>query len=217
MSHYTFQEIRPNIFLVMFDRQYDLNMHFLRFQEFYCSTSERFHKKSFKILEFMEWYAKEYGRGVFSYTTDWVGFNIDGEMIRKVVAAGIPDINHYDRTMLEIESRCNDLAKSKYCIIGTFKSRTAKSTIRHEVAHAYYYLIPEYKAQMDKLTNDLDPKFRQDLFENFRSLGYRENAYCDETQAYLSTGMPHYFPLPEGREKAFAKLYKEWDRKNKKG
>jgi hypothetical protein len=216
MSRFTLQEVRPNIFLLLFDHQYDLGMHFLRFQEYYCCTSERFHGKSFKILDFMEWYAKEYGQGSFTYPLNWAGFNIDGDLIQKVVSAGISDWNAYDRAMLEVDRKCQALATGKYCLIGATRNRLAKGTIKHEIAHGYYYLIPEYRKGMDGLVKSLDSKFRRELFKALRSEGYRRDACFDEAQAYLSTGMPGHFPLVQGQEKAFEKLYKEYDRRNRK-
>ena len=64
---YTLKEIKGGIFLVEFDNQYDLAMTFLRYQEFY--ESPKFKGKRFTIIDFMEWYSKEYD-GAFTYTKD---------------------------------------------------------------------------------------------------------------------------------------------------
>lgn len=68
------QKITDKIYHLHFDKQYDLAMHFLRYQEYYECPNDRFYKNSFTLAEFMHWYAKEYGS--FSYPEDWGGFNL---------------------------------------------------------------------------------------------------------------------------------------------
>jgi hypothetical protein len=55
-------------------------MTFLRYQEFYESPSKKFRGKSYKLLDFMKWYASE-NDGIFTYPRDWAGFNFPGSII----------------------------------------------------------------------------------------------------------------------------------------
>ncbi len=75
------KQIKPRIFLFEFTDQYNMNMHFLRYQEFYESPNPKFRNKSFTILEFMEWQAKTEGSGNFTYPTAWSGFNLPSHIV----------------------------------------------------------------------------------------------------------------------------------------
>lgn len=70
---YTLSEIRPRVFFLNFKDSYNLCMHFLRYTESYESPYLKFRGKSFTIFGYMEWYAKKYGKGSFTYTNDWEG------------------------------------------------------------------------------------------------------------------------------------------------
>src|SRR5260221_11581605 len=112
------KEVRPRIFLFEFSNHYDMCMHFLRYQEFYESSSPRFRGKSFELLDFMKWYTYKYGGGSFSYPNDWNGFNIPGDIIQKVNSLGINDRNIYDYEMMMAWNKCNTEANGeKFYII----------------------------------------------------------------------------------------------------
>ncbi len=61
------EEVRPRIFLFKFKDSYDMSMSFLRFQEYYELPNKKFRRKQFKIVDYMEWYSKKYGNGIFTY------------------------------------------------------------------------------------------------------------------------------------------------------
>ena len=73
--NYTLQEVKPNVFVVLLEDNYNLPMLFCRVQEFYESPNEDFRNKKFSIWEYMEWYSKS-NKGSFTYPSDWAGFNI---------------------------------------------------------------------------------------------------------------------------------------------
>ena len=75
------KEIKPNIFLFEFKHNYDMCMHFLRYQEYYESSSPKYRGKAFEIFDFMRWYSLKYGKGAFTYVDDWDGFNIPSHII----------------------------------------------------------------------------------------------------------------------------------------
>ena len=70
-----------NIFQVEAESQYDLAMTFIRIQEFYESPFREIRGHDFILEKYMDRYAKEYGN--FTYTTDWNGFNVPGDIVRK--------------------------------------------------------------------------------------------------------------------------------------
>lgn len=93
--------------------------------------------------------------GYFSYPIDWAGFNIPNTIFKANWFHNIRDKNKYDYFMLQAyyaiwhDIKYNsmdtyldfDLNDPKYYLIGA----TDVLTIKHEMAHGFYYLIPKYK------------------------------------------------------------------------
>jgi hypothetical protein len=176
-------EIKPQIFLLSFNNYYDLCMTFLRYQEYYESDSSKFRGKPFKLLDYMEWYSKKYGEGIFTYPKNWSGFNFPHNVIKEVHNLGIQDLNNYDSIMLDVYNHCSKL-HDKFYIVGIVGKNYA---LNHEVAHAMFYLNSKYKKEMLKLIRHLDPEFKKQMHKVFKKMGYANKVYNDEIQAYLST------------------------------
>lgn len=174
------KEIYPQIFLLTFSKLYDLAMHFLRYQEYFESPA--FKGKLFSIIDFMEWYSEKHGEGSFTYPVDWAGYNIPGKIIKEVMDKGIPDFNKYDATMQKIYSHCNKSYPDFY-LIGTLENPKT-TTFEHELAHALYYLNPEYKNDMDSIIEKMDKKEKKLLIKRFKEMGYHKSVFIDEIQAY---------------------------------
>ena len=184
------KEVRPGIFHFDFKNNYDLCMHFLRYQEYYESPSPKFRGKKFEIFDFMRWYSLKTGRGIFTYPDDWNGFNLPGNIIKDVWDLSISDKNIYDYEMLQAWSKCNAQANGKpFYIIGT----VGKDALDHEIAHGLFYLNSEYQKQMKALVKGLSPEIRKEMNTNLKNLGYTPKVYVDETQAYMSAGLPDSF------------------------
>lgn len=191
------KQVKPRIFLFEFTDQYNMNMHFLRYQEFYESPNPKFRRKSFSIFDFMEWQAKTEGKGNFTYPTAWSGFNIPGNIINKLHQMkndgmkGIIDHNKYDDNMMFASNKCAEFFSKNYSdyynfyIIGVLKGQT--KTLNHEICHGLFYLNSEYKKEATKLVKSLSIKIRTN-FENMLSKnGYTKQVFIDEINAYLST------------------------------
>lgn len=185
-------------------------MHFLRFQEYYESASPQFRGKQFEIFDFMKWYSKKYGGGVFTYPMDWGGFNIPCEVILDVFPE-IPDLNKYDKAMWEGYQQCQELAGSKearFYIIGAIGKG---ETLKHEIAHGFFYTTPEYKKEMTKLVQALDPELRKQANSVLSKMGYTSKVYVDEIQAYMSTGLLDEFdPKLKKLRKPFIEVYRKY-------
>ena len=54
----------------------------------------------------------------------------------------------------------------------------------HELRHARYYLDSEYKSKVLKVWSQLDEKTKENVKQKLRCLGYREDKWVDEAQAY---------------------------------
>lgn len=217
------KEVRPRIFLFEFKNHYDMCMHFLRYQEFYESSSPKFRGKAFEIFEFMKWYSQKYGKGAFTYPIDWNGFNIPSSVIFDMWNKHfITDKNIYDYEMIQAWKECNaklyettDKAVNDFYIIGVVRGNKALS---HEIAHGMFYLDSEYRKEMTKLVKALPTTIRKSINEGLKKLGYTPKVYVDETQAYMATGMPGVFgdanQWKEERKK-FVALFKKHAKKVK--
>ena len=204
-SDFKIKEVRPKVFLFEFADQYDMCMHFLRYQEYYESASSKFRGQKFTIFDFMRWYSKTYGRGAFTYPTDWDGFNVPGSVIREMWSWGILDVNQYDQAMWQGYSECWRKAQTdKIYIIGATKDQAA---LKHEVAHAFFYLHPEYKKAMSKLVKDLPFAIANEMKKQLKRVGYTTKVYTDEMQAYLSTGLTETFGYDTTKWKAERKPF----------
>lgn len=182
---FTIKEVRPNIFVFSFKHQYDMCMHFLRYQEYYESASPKFRGQQFQIIDFMRWYSFKYGKGVFTYPRDWGGFNFPGDTIGAVWNKGIYDRNIYDYEMKRAYEECRNKAAGKpFYILGVTHDNYA---LEHEIAHGYFFLNPEYKKEMQALEKQLTISVRKAIRKQLSKIGYTPKVYVDETQAYLST------------------------------
>lgn len=218
-----FKKILPHVYHLDFDLQYDVTMHFLRYQEYYEST--RWHKQIFSLLDYMEWYAKEYGEGAFTYTTDWAGFNVPSEVLLAVAEAELPDPNRYDdqmRSLIEV-ARQEELGHPFY-FIGTSSGEEdgsdedVEGILDHEIGHALYYTDNEYLAAMEDLLDEMPRKNYDAAWAALQEMGYHPAVCRDEIQAYACTGPCEELEkaLPDGVCKPFIKEYKAQRKRIKK-
>jgi len=160
-----------------------MSMFFLRYQEFYESINPEFRGKAFKYLDYMSWFVQYNNAHTFTYTKDFIGYNLPSSSIQECISL-LPknDKNKYDDLMIKL---FNDLNKqnNKFYLIGTIRK---DATFYHEIAHALYYLEPEYKKQIDLITSRLSPRFKHQIY-NILATIYPEKVFDDEIQAYMST------------------------------
>lgn len=188
------KEIFPRVFVLSFGNHYDLGMRFLRYQEYYESPCPDFKGTVFTLLDYMDWYAKANG-GVFSYPDDWAGFNVPGWVFKEVLESGkIEDWNQYDEFMLsiinEIKVKLPPDDSDRFYLIGTRKGD--EETVEHELAHAFYYIFPEYKREVNALIAKLQnerPELVRLVYECLEDAGYDQTVHDDELQAYFATGL----------------------------
>lgn len=210
------REVKPKVFLFEFKNNYDMCMHFLRYQEYYESPSPEFRGSAFEVFDFMRWYSFTFGDGAFTYPDDWDGFNIPCNIIPDVWALGIPDRNKYDNAMYNAWKECDcKVNHEKFYIIGVVKGTDA---LDHEVAHAMFFLHQEYKDKMVAMVEALDPTIRDSMNHILKQIGYTSEVFVDETQAYFSTGLTESFGFTfkdkwlEER-KPFKEFFKEYSEK----
>jgi hypothetical protein len=79
------KEVKPFIYCVEVDDNYDRAMLFCRYQEFYESPYKQFRGKPFTWMEYMRFYKNSWKKNVFTYPEDWVGYNIPSTILEKSI------------------------------------------------------------------------------------------------------------------------------------
>ena len=207
---YELNEIYPKVFLVTIDSAYDLAMTFCRVQEFYESSFEEIRGKHFNMTEFQRMYSMKFGDGCFTYPIDWAGFNVPSYIIDKCYGyeKTFNDINQYDDIIQEIDHKITNSNTNapKYYLIGS--QPDARTTVDHEVAHAFYYLYPKYKKASNEITNKISEKSKNKIKKWLLSIGYNDKVFKDELQAYLTADLDKVLEITEPSKKETKQLEK---------
>lgn len=210
--------ITNGIYLFLFDNAFDLSMHFCRYQEYY--ESPKFKNTQFTILQFIEWYSKTYGDGIFTYTRDWGGFNIPGDIIWKVQANIIADYNKYDAAMIKAFNQISSITHivnpsavqhDSFYILGACK--TDLGVLKHELAHGLFYTDTTYRDAMQKLHNELPKTVVSATYKYFSTIGYTKEVFVDELQAYFATGLTPQLQQFKLHTKSFVRLFNSYKSK----
>lgn len=189
---YKIEEVKPNIFAVIIENQYDRAMTFCRAQEYYESPNPKFRGKTFDMFDYMKWYSEEYGKG-FSYGSDWSGFNIPlktaWECYFKLKEYQTP----YDEVMYKIVSSIEGRMFNKRntrnwrgYIIGA--GNTDGWTFKHEVCHGLWNTNKEYQSMAKDVITTIDKEHYNIFKDNLIKMGYTDSVIDDEIQAYLCFG-----------------------------
>ncbi|MBD3260690.1 MAG: hypothetical protein GF334_03290 [Candidatus Altiarchaeales archaeon] len=226
MFEFRIKEIMPHVYHLHFSSHYELAMSFLRFEEYYESENEKYRKQIFSLDDYMEWYAKTHGEGVFTYPEDWGGFNVPSWALLGVRRQEnrIPDVNKHDRRMFMLIDWIADREDQSFYFIGTSEEcidGDHKDTLDHEIAHALYTVNKEYMKEVQALLQDWEAgenhkkkdlsKARQIL----KDVGYHSSTVDDEINAYCSTGLCEELEevISKKKMKPFQKLFKEYKKK----
>jgi len=220
-------KITDQIYQVETETQYELAMMFIRIQEYYESPFEEIRGRTFTLEDYMDRYAKEEGN--FTYTVDWNGFNVPGNIVRKFFNPQMYETSFWcDYSKKEIALKAalvkEDLLSSdkKFYLLGTHKEE--ERILDHELAHALWYLIPDYqKAQTENIFK-IPVNEGLDIEKSLLKEGYASEVVLDETQAYLATStlkeLAEDFDLPwpdvpiENREAIQKTYYDERKKQN---
>jgi hypothetical protein len=185
-----------NIFQIEAETQYLLCMTFIRLQEFYESPFKDIRGRYFTLERYMDRYANENGN--FTYPTDWNGFNVPGNVVRDFFDPYTFNFA-YDMSKKEyllyhellnldlIGPKSNP--KKKFYLLGTHteKGEEKNEALDHELAHAFWYLDSRYQRAQKENLGTLSKTATVQIHSALKWLGYTEEVFQDETQAYLST------------------------------
>jgi hypothetical protein len=171
---FTVEEILRNVFHINFKSQIDLCSTFLRFQEYY--ESPKFKGTIFTLEDYKKWYSSSEIKGAFTYYTDWSGMNIPSYCLEPFYNGLFDPLTSREKQILDIF----DGKTGKYYIIGTHGK--LKHSLKHEIAHALFYISDEYQNEAVSLLKDVKcESFRDYLLK----IGYDNEVMIDEIQAYL--------------------------------
>lgn len=205
---YKITEVKPNVFAVIIENNYDRAMMFCRVQEFYESPNPNFCGKHFSIWDYMKWYSEEYGRG-FSYGTDWSGFNIPFDVLHNCYDNIDKFETPYDAIMYKIYWEIRTMkGDGKAYVIGA--ANTEGDTFKHEICHGLYSTNKNYKSFVNEITDTIPLKEYTTFRNNLIQMGYTDKVIADEIQAYLTFGHD-YQKFNNGVDKKLCKnLNKEY-------
>ena len=211
-------EVKPRIYCVTVDDDYDRAMLFCRYQEFYESPYKKFRGKPFTWMEYMRHYKTAWKKRVFTYPEDWSGYNIPCNMIQQAhhIFCGETE---YDNIMNDIYWHCakdsmekNDGRQTDWYLIGA-SSKDLK-TMDHEIAHGLYFTNDEYKKSVSKLIRQIKPTHYDKLKKKLIKMGYVDDKKIidDEINAFMSTGLYNGLDTKELKkyEKEFIKNFKKF-------
>jgi hypothetical protein len=213
-------EVKPRIYCVTVDDDYDRAMLFCRYQEFYESPYKKFRGKPFTWMEYMRHYKTAWKKGVFTYPEDWSGYNIPSNMLQQAHHIFCRD-TEYDLIMNNIYWHCvedstekNDGKQTDWYLIGA-SSKDLK-TMDHEIAHGLYYTNNDYKKSVSKLIKEIESIHYEKLKKKLIKMGYVDDKKIidDEINAFMSTGLYNGLDTKELKkyEKKFIKNFKKFNK-----
>ncbi len=160
------------------DNQYELTSTFIRIQEFYESPFKNIRNNKFSLEDYIDTTYKN--KQKFNYYDNWSGFNVPGHKVREFLFLNLFSLRKKEFILFKHLSLKQLLGLEKFYIIGYYKSED----ILHEVAHALYYLKPDYKEEMNILINKYSTSYKTRLKNKYLKMGYCESVLYDEIQAY---------------------------------
>jgi hypothetical protein len=176
------KNIGNNILLVSINNQYELCSTFIRLQEFYESPYDEIKGNFFTLEQFMDVYAREMGN--FTYFTDWTGFNVPGNIVNNFYHMHknmrIP-VRTKEKELQKLILSENTMTDDRYYVIGCINDDYR--AIKHEVAHALFYLDSGYFQEISILAEEHklnNPGRAKALLRR----GYDISVINDEIQAY---------------------------------
>jgi len=179
---YRAKEILEDIILIRAENRYALSSMMMRMQEFYESDDPDVKDQVFSQEYLMDKYAQK-NSDKFTYLDDWDGFNVPGEVVEEFFET-FSDLTEKELWLKEILGEYLKSGEMFY-LIGVHDDGCAQE---HEVAHAFWYLYPEYKRRMKKAVKEtFTPKVIEGMKKRLTQMGYDKAVLDDEVNAYLCT------------------------------
>lgn len=210
LPHIEERVVGSNIFLLIFDNQQDVASTFLRFQEHY--ESPEFKGKVFTLDQFKKWYIQNSPRGQttgqFTYYSDWNGFNVPSYVLQPFRDGKFDPLSDKEKQLLQLF----DGVEGDFYVIGVHRGmgeEKIKQSTRHEVAHALFYIDPQYRHEALETLRQYDVSA---LRTELASLGgYADAVLEDECQAYsLFISDKLKSPIPAQLHEALGAIFQKY-------
>lgn len=174
-------EIRPEVVHLKFDEQEKMAKTMMRFQEHF--ESPEYKGKFFGRMEYKKWYKKK-NDGKFDYYEYWDGFNFPGHILEPFYQGKFPNLTSDERALLKFFEAYRG---KKFYVIATAEAGDP-ATLKHEIAHAMYYLNPSYKLEIEEAFNGVDREMvKKFLFDKMGD--YHPDVLNDESHAWLMNNL----------------------------
>lgn len=173
-----------NCLLFEFKKQKDLALTFFRIQEYYESDNEEIRGVAFSLETFLEHHIDKNGN--LDYFNFWDGFNLPGHIIDEWESKIGSTMTQREIEFIKVIRENLDTSR-KYYVIGAIAKD--KLTIKHEIAHALYFMNEEYRNSADEITERFEKNKTQykKVVKYLKSLNYSDTVMQDEVQAYMAT------------------------------
>jgi len=173
-----------NCLLLEFNTQKDLALAFCRVEEYY-EGNPKVNGKYLSFVDFIDAFMTDDGK--LDYFHYWTGFNIPGNIYMEWSQKNMSDKTYWELALADAVTKKLDLEKPFYIIGG---KKGDMNVIDHEIAHALYYMNPDYMCEMEELNYEFYKSYRMQfskLVKKLKKMGYGNNVVRDEIQAYMST------------------------------
>lgn len=174
--------IFPQLLHLEFETQKEQTLTMFRVQEYYESNKPNLKGKVFDAFTFLHEMMDDEGN--IDYFSYWDGFNIPGHVFEDWKAEVSYIFTDYEKKLYAEVMKSVDTNKPYYIITCCIDD---SDTLEHEIAHALYYLNTEYTKEVTNLIADTLEDLKIKVFERFDEMGYAQNVYNDELNAWLAT------------------------------
>lgn len=175
------------IVLLTADNQKELSLTFYRIQEYYESTNPLLKGRIFSPAEFLAEEIDEFGR--IDYFEVWNGFNFPGYVFRDWLSKVANRLTFEETRLVALVYDWILPSEEKYYVIGAVDGD--KTTIKHEICHALYYLNDSFRHEARGILSEFNIHHNQECAKLRKTLNeeyvYAEDVLDDEMVAWLAT------------------------------
>ena len=116
--------------------------------------------------------------------------------------------NRYKKWLIDIYNTLY-IYENKFALIG-IDDKSDKSTINHELSHAFYYLHEKYRDEQDANFDKIPIEDIYAMSGRLRGLGYKSCSYKEEIISYLSSSSSHCISDKKIRNAELVNTLRKW-------
>lgn len=177
-------KLSPKQLLIEFPTRKEMNLTCFRMSEFSEGYEEL--RTYYTPDVFIDKWSDEDGK--ITYWEYWEGHNITKEKILEFrtkfhgikIGIGYPSLSIRE---CDVIAELHQIDDDGHVI---FMEEGDEITFKHEMAHSYYFLYPEYKTRADSIVYGLPPQTQGFIKKGLREMKYSDDVLQDEIQAYLT-------------------------------